>query len=69
LDQLAPFHVVEEESLVLALPEVDGSTDIEPEGVEAQLSHFVGARVEVVAGIQSVVTQELPGRRMQSLGS
>ena len=60
LNQPAPFHVVEEECLVLLRPEINRAADVESEGVEAQFGDFLRSRVEVVAGIERVIAQELP---------
>src|SRR6185312_3826656 len=61
LNQLAPFHVVEEERLrVVAVVEFHRTADVEPIGIEAELSNFLRSRIEVVASIKSVIAVEFP---------
>src|SRR5262249_6559028 len=60
LNQPAPLHVVEEESLVFLRPKINQTANVEPEGVEAKFSNFVRSRIEVVARVENVVAQELP---------
>ena len=68
LTQVAPFHVVKEECRMRLAPG-HLSSHIKAKRVVIQLGYRVGSRVEVVTSIKRVVTVEIPGRRMISLGS
>src|SRR6516164_9731623 len=64
VDVLPPFHVVEEESLVLVgiveFPERHRASSIETKLVDAKLGDLLRSRVEIVAGIERIVPVEFP---------
>ncbi len=69
LNQATPLHVVEEESLafvgVIELSEADRAAHVEAVSMEPQLGNFVRGGIEVVAGIEGIVAQELPRRSVE----
>ena len=54
---------------MLFRPEINGAADVEAESVKAEFGNFVGSGVEVVARIESIITQELPSAGVILLGS
>src|SRR5262249_17990021 len=73
LNQIAPFHVVEEECLRLRSAfEFHRATRVKAVGVEAQLWHLVLCAVrveswrEVVPSIECIISSEPPARCMES---
>src|SRR5258708_25010197 len=60
LNQAAPFHIVEEESLMFFGPEIHRSASVEAVGMEAQLGHFLRRMVEAFARMEGVVASEFP---------